>query len=796
MHSIDSTPFLNSQTIRITRRFYVIAAIAVLASLAGTIQNTIQFLGGAREWQFLLNYIIGIIGFFLSIISIWLVKRRRIPQAGWLLISYAVLNGIVATIVFTGIGLSMQAIITTAGILISFEMLPTRQRTFAVLVCVAAGLAAFGMDFLPPLWRVPTLSPIYNIVFVVVILSLFGIYLYLNFKYYNLHTRFLFVVLGINIFTVLLISFTANYLTSRIVSQNITTKVAVASSDLALDIDRFLINHLINAKVKANSRSLVSLLELSPNVRRNSFYESRTLHLFNEWLEQDPKYILSYAVVDLSGINILDTSTENIYKNESQFTYFSAPLETGLAYISPLLFTNNGEATFNISSPVRNTLHEVIGIFRIRCSSDSLNSIVAKYNARAGVNSFGVLLDEQGIILAHGQEPDLVTQPLRGLDENTVQLLHKEMRLAPIFRWLDFDELWTQLNLSQNPVVFENFSLSTINHEKAFVAGNRLNNTGWIISYFLPVSTALIPDQARTNTLILVAEVIAIIISILAVLASRIFTLPIYNLVYVADQYTRGNFSSRVNVNTQDEIGTLANTLNSMGEQLTNLLDGLEDQVQERTQGLEISAEIGRSLSTILNTSDLIQEVVTQLQTAFMYYHVHIYLMDQEHENLVMAGGTGEVGQILLDQNHTVPVGVGLVGRAAKTRNIVLVQNTFNDSGWLPNPYLPDTLSEIAIPIILSNQVLGVLDVQEKEVGKLGNEDAALLQLVAGQVAIGLRNARLVELIQKQASIQKRNRTAIEIIHRTIDLEQALKVAARELGKLTQASETLIKFKQ
>ncbi len=213
-----------------------------------------------------------------------------------------------------------------------------------------------------------------------------------------------------------------------------------------------------------------------------------------------------------------------------------------------------------------------------------------------------------------------------------------------------------------------------------------------------------------------------------------------------------GNLDQTVVVAGRDEVSLLGTTFNKMAAQLREFIATLEQRVAERTRALATSAEVSRRLSTILDREQLVREVIEQMQSAFGYYHTQIYLTDPSGKSLIMAGGTGEAGAVMVARGHSIPRGKGLVGRAAETNTVVLVANTAANSEWLPNPLLPETKSELAVPIALGGQVIGVLDVQHDIVGGLQQQDADLIQSIANQVAIALQNIQSTEIITKRAT--------------------------------------------
>ena len=301
----------------------------------------------------------------------------------------------------------------------------------------------------------------------------------------------------------------------------------------------------------------------------------------------------------------------------------------------------------------------------------------------------------------------------------------------------------------------------------------------------------------QTTTLYRNVIAVLMIVMIIAISLIIYFNIlrPISILTQSAEELSRGNYKHHTLIHSKDEFGQLGNAFNDMTTQLNTFIGTLEEEVADRTRALETSAEVSRRLSTILDQEQLAKTVVDELVSSFGYYYAHIYRYIGDDKNtLVMQGGTGEAGQVMLSRGHTIPTGRGLVGRAAESNSVVLVNDTLNEEGWLPNELLPETRSEIAVPISIGDEVLGVFDVQHNVVDAFSEEDAGLLRSLANQVAIASQNAQVYVEVQNQARQEALIGDIGQKIQNTTTVEDALQVAVRELSFALSAEQSTVQL--
>jgi GAF domain-containing protein/HAMP domain-containing protein len=237
---------------------------------------------------------------------------------------------------------------------------------------------------------------------------------------------------------------------------------------------------------------------------------------------------------------------------------------------------------------------------------------------------------------------------------------------------------------------------------------------------------------------------------VIAVVISQTISRPLVNLTNAAQRIAAGEAGVQAEVASRDEIGTLATSFNDMTAQLSR-----------RASDLATVAEVGTATSTLLETKQLLQKVVDLSKERFHLYHSHIYLLDNEGKKLVLAAGADDPGRQMLEKGLSIPLDreQSLVARAARERRGVIVNDVRQEPDFLPNPLLPDTRSELAVPMIIGDQLLGVFDVQSDTAGHFTDLDINIQTTLASQVATSLQNARSYSETQEA---QKLTRNVID----------------------------------
>ncbi len=221
-----------------------------------------------------------------------------------------------------------------------------------------------------------------------------------------------------------------------------------------------------------------------------------------------------------------------------------------------------------------------------------------------------------------------------------------------------------------------------------------------------------------------------------------------------------------------------------------------EETIAKRAAELATVAEVATMVATILSPEEMLQTVVDLTKHSFELYHAHIYLLDESGDQLVLTKGAGDVGRQMVAEGHTISISAekSLVARAGRLRQGVIVNDVREDQDFLPNQLLPETHSEMAVPLVVGDTLMGVIDVQSDLVGRFSQEDISIMTTLAAQVAVSLQNARSYARAQRQAEREALINSISERIQSTNSVESALQVAVRELGRALGAQRTAVQL--
>ncbi len=279
--------------------------------------------------------------------------------------------------------------------------------------------------------------------------------------------------------------------------------------------------------------------------------------------------------------------------------------------------------------------------------------------------------------------------------------------------------------------------------------GKKSSYTSSIFS-LIGISTVALADitGVTKSEMALKTDVTDVIISgILLVLTSQTLQLLISRL-------NENILKAQENENSQREAN----------KELIVLQEALENRVAERTSQLELAnqynerrakqfeaiSQVSRVINRTQNLQDLMPEITQVISQYFGFYHTGIFLLDLNKEYAILSAANSDGGQKMLVRDHKLKVGQGIVGYTAGTGRPRIALDTGQDSIYFNNPDLPETRSEMALPLLRAGtELIGVLDIQSVEPNAFGQEDIEVLSTLAEQVSVAIVNARLYETTQK-----------------------------------------------
>jgi signal transduction histidine kinase len=298
-------------------------------------------------------------------------------------------------------------------------------------------------------------------------------------------------------------------------------------------------------------------------------------------------------------------------------------------------------------------------------------------------------------------------------------------------------------------------------------------------------------QQQALITIMVVSLLMLLTAGTLGFVVTRSIAQPLAHLDTGAKALARGEFGHEIAVAGDDELSNLSQVFNNTASQLANLYADLENMVQERTEELhhryrqlETSIAVGHHITSILDLDQLLNYVVELIKDRYGYYFVGVFLLDESGTHVTAQAGTGEAGRFLRQEGFRLKVGEeGIIGWVAKNRRLARIDDVSQDNRYLHRDIVPNTRSELALPLVMGRTVLGVLDIQSDQVAAFRLDDLPVFQSLADQVATAIQNA---SLYQSEKTRRQSAETLYEVsraFSRTLDLPEVLDLILEHLAK-------------
>jgi GAF domain-containing protein/HAMP domain-containing protein len=270
-------------------------------------------------------------------------------------------------------------------------------------------------------------------------------------------------------------------------------------------------------------------------------------------------------------------------------------------------------------------------------------------------------------------------------------------------------------------------------------------------------------QQSNTTFTVIGLALLSLFISVsIAYVVTGQIIQPVQALGEAAGQLGAGELDVRATVYGRDEIGATATAFNLMADQLQEALAGLERRVAERTRTLQTAAEVAHATTMVLDPDELLHRVVNLARERFDLYYVGLFLLDEEHKFAVLRAGTGEAGRTMVAQGHRLEMGgESMIGQCVARAEARIALDVGEEAIRFDHPLLPETRSEMALPLSSRDQVIGAMTVQSVEEAAFDETDVAVMQTMADQVAVAIDNARL--FAEAQTALESARRAYGEV---------------------------------
>ena len=440
------------------------------------------------------------------------------------------------------------------------------------------------------------------------------------------------------------------------------------------------------------------------------------------------------STTDLSGMNLARSDDEPLV-DYSDRLWFQQLLDGADSSLQALIGRTTGQPALVAAVPIIDRDGHMLGV----CMSATLLADLSQQilTPHIGETDYAYVVDDQGQLVAH---PDLLPGSTQLSDWNQVApVASLRQGVAPPLVFIDEDGV-------------------------EWIAWYNALPNGWGVVVQQQRSETLAPLRTLQSIAVgFIALASLLLLAMLAIVIRQTLR-PVDSLARAVEAIASGDLTRIAPIESDDEFGALAQGFNSMTLQVRALVDGLERRVAERTLDVEhrsaqlqAAAQVGRAAANIRDLDQLLPLVTRLISERFGFYHVGVFLLDENQEYAVLRAANSEGGQKMLTRGHRLQVGQqGIVGFVCKQRQPRIALNVGEDTVYFSNPDLPATQSEMALPLVVGDVLLGALDVQSTEQAAFSEQDVRTLQVLADQVAIAINSARLVQQLEQVLAAERR----------------------------------------
>jgi GAF domain-containing protein/HAMP domain-containing protein len=728
------------------------AAIILLAAIAVNIVLSFSLGVQSGAWQhFARGGVIVVFG-LITLYGLWLIQHRQSVTGIWWIISAFWVALLLTATFLADFGIVLGLIEVLIASLIATYTLPPKQVGWAIGISVAFAIATVGVDVIDPAFRLPAPDSLKTALPIIasVVLVLNVILILQQFMSLPLRGKLIVVLTGITTLTTIIVGGFFIYtivsdLRARIAAEqiddldakiaNTESFLADAQSDVLFLSQSLPMAEYLEAVAEGEDEVQMAdgLADLEAEFR--IFAQNRPVYDQVRFLDVTGQEIARIEVAPDGRYYAV--AQENLQNKGDQY-YFrnSIGLDAGEIYISPLDLNVEED---QIETPHKPVIRYSTPVFH---GGEVAGVIVTNILAENFLASLGLgespafLVDEDGYYLYHPNE-----------DKRWGRDLETGIKVSD-----DYPDLIDSL-FSGRVDTFDTAD-QLLAYMPVTIPGERTPR--WYLVNFRPDSEALAPVDKAQNVGVLLLGGTILFAAVIATVISRVLSSPLVSLTQAAEEVAAGDLDVRVSVERQDEVGKLAGAFNAMADRVQGLVGSLETIVAERTRDLELAAEVGHAVSQVRDEATLLAEAVEIIRSRFDLYYTQIYLVDDLGHNLVLKEGTGEVGRQLVARGHRLSIGPGSInGMVAAQKKAILVPDTAVSPIFFPNPLLPDTRSEMAVPLLVGDQVVGVLDLQSDKPHGLTADVLPAFEALAGQLAVSVRNANLfTEVVEARLELE------------------------------------------